>query len=104
MRLRITTQIKREFFSQIVSGEKKTEYREIKPYWKKRLGSISVPFELCLMNGMPKGGGAPEVLVLIDRIAKFPKARNYFKKGHYSLRISKVLKVSNWDKRKKCPA
>lgn len=104
MRPRITTQIKREFLSQIVSGEKKTEYREIKPYWTKRFESISVPFELCLMNGMPKGGSAPEVLALIDKIAKFPQARDYFKKGHYSLRISRILRVSNWDKRKRCPA
>ena len=95
MRPRITTQIKREFLSQIVSGEKKTEYREIKPYWTKKFKSISVPFDLCLINGMPEGGSAPEVLVLIDKIGK--------SNGDYALRISKILKVSNWDK-KKCPA
>jgi hypothetical protein len=29
--------IKREFFEKIKSGEKTEEYREIKPYWTKRL-------------------------------------------------------------------
>ena len=29
--------IKREWFDMILSGEKKEEYREVKPYWVKRL-------------------------------------------------------------------
>lgn len=29
--------IKKKWFDMIVSGEKKEEYREIKPYWTKRL-------------------------------------------------------------------
>lgn len=29
--------LKREFFVMIASGEKKEEYRDIKPYWAKRL-------------------------------------------------------------------
>ena len=32
----ITLQIKREWFDMILSGEKKEEYREIKPYYKSR--------------------------------------------------------------------
>lgn len=30
--------IKKKWFDMIKSGEKKEEYREIKPYWTKRLG------------------------------------------------------------------
>ena len=33
----LTLSVKKEWFSKIVSGEKKQEYREIKPYWIKRL-------------------------------------------------------------------
>lgn len=33
--LRLT--LKKKWFDMIVSGEKKEEYREIKPYWEKRL-------------------------------------------------------------------
>lgn len=29
--------LKKEFFDQILSGEKKEEFREVKPYWIKRL-------------------------------------------------------------------
>ncbi len=33
----LTLSVKKEWFSKIVSGEKKEEYREIKPYWASRL-------------------------------------------------------------------
>lgn len=33
----LTLSVKKEWFDKIVSGEKKEEYREIKPYWIKRL-------------------------------------------------------------------
>jgi hypothetical protein len=29
--------LKREYFAQIAKGQKRTEYREQKPYWRKRL-------------------------------------------------------------------
>ena len=34
--------IKRKWFEMIASGEKKEEYREIKPYYDKRLGHLAV--------------------------------------------------------------
>lgn len=33
----LTISVKKEWFDKIVSGEKKEEYREIKPYWVARL-------------------------------------------------------------------
>lgn len=33
----LTLSVKKEWFDKIVSGEKKEEYREIKPYWENRL-------------------------------------------------------------------
>lgn len=35
----LTLPIKKKWFDMIKSGEKKEEYREIKPYWSKRLDS-----------------------------------------------------------------
>ena len=34
----LTLPIKKKWFDMILSGEKKEEYREIKPYWTKRFG------------------------------------------------------------------
>ena len=49
---RITTTIERQWLAEIIAGTKKIEYRQIKPYWTKRFGKVSVPFELRLFNGM----------------------------------------------------
>lgn len=38
--------IKKKWFDMIVSGEKKEEYREIKPYWTRRLLKSDIPFDL----------------------------------------------------------
>lgn len=61
---RITTTIRRRWLAEIISGEKKVEYREAKRYWRERLAKVSVPFELRLIDGMQKR--APEVTVLVD--------------------------------------
>ena len=38
--------IKKKWFDMILSGQKKEEYREIKPYWTKRLLKSDIPFNL----------------------------------------------------------
>lgn len=38
--------IKKKWFEMIRSGEKKEEYREIKPYYNKRFGNVLVGFSL----------------------------------------------------------
>lgn len=48
--------LKKEWFEMIKSGDKKEEYREINPYWKKRITDIeSHKFELntLVMTGQP---------------------------------------------------
>ena len=52
--------------AQIIEGTKKIEYRQIKPYWTKRLKSVTIPFELRLINGM--NPPIPEVTVLIHKV------------------------------------
>ena len=92
---RLTTTIEREWLADIVAGVKKTEYRDIKPYWTKKLEAVSRPFELRLINGMQKN--APEVTVLVDRVRANRRTRQY------ELHIAKVLKHLNWDKRRRMP-
>lgn len=63
---RITTQITRYWLDEILSGRKKIEYREIKPYWTERLNTVSIPFELRLINGM--NPPMPEAVLRIDKV------------------------------------
>lgn len=63
---RITTTIKREWLVAIFEGRKKIEYREIKPYWTKRLAAIKTPFELHLVNGRRKN--VPTITLLIHKV------------------------------------
>lgn len=92
---RITTTIEREWLKRIIAGTKHNEYREIKPYWTKRLKAIGRPFELRLINGMHHP--IPEVIVLIDTV------RTKRDSGRYALHIKKVLEVRHWDKRRERP-
>ena len=92
---KITTTIKRQWLSEIIEGVKKIEYREIKPYWTKRLKDISLPFELRLINGM--NPPVPEVTVLIRKVTMDRR------EGVYELHIKKVLAFKHWDRRRKLP-
>lgn len=42
----LTLSLKKKWFDMIKSGVKKEEYREIKPYWKKRLRNIALKTDL----------------------------------------------------------
>jgi hypothetical protein len=77
------------------NGEKKIEYRQIKPYWTKRFGKVSGPFELRLLNGMNRP--VPEVTVLIHKITKDRRT------GLYELHIKRVLDFKHWDRRRRKP-
>ena len=37
--------LKKRWYDMIASGEKKEEYRELKPYWINRLGGYGLPWE-----------------------------------------------------------
>lgn len=92
---KLTTTIKRQWLREIVAGRKKTEYREIKPYWTRRLQKLRAPFVLRLINGM--SATAPEVSVIVTRVQKRTGA------GDYALRLGKVVQVKNWDRRREQP-
>jgi hypothetical protein len=86
---RITTTIKREWLREIAAGRKRVEYREIKPYWIRRLSKIDPPFELRLINGMqPK---APELTVIVQRVRKNSRS------GVFELHLCTVVDIRHWD-------
>jgi hypothetical protein len=93
---RITTTIKREWLREIVAKRKRTEYRELKSYWTKKLASVETPFELRLINGM--AARAPEVTVVVTSVRKNTRAKQY------ELRLGKILKVKNWNRRMERPS
>jgi hypothetical protein len=89
---KLTTTIKRQWLREIVEGTKTVEYREIKPYWERRLRGVTTPFRLRLINGM--SATAPEVTVEIERVVRNGRS------GNFNLHIRRVIQVKNWDRRR----
>jgi len=74
----------RKWFDLIVSGKKTKEYREIKPYWNKRL--VGKKFdEIHFKNGYSKN--APFMRVEWKGITK--------ENGEYAIILGKVLEIKN---------
>jgi hypothetical protein len=71
------------------------EYREIKPYWTKKLEAISKPFLLRLINGMSPD--APEVTVVVESV------RRNSRRGSYELHLGSIRSVKNWDSKRERP-
>jgi hypothetical protein len=85
---KITTTIEREWLAKIADRTKRVEYREMKPYWVKRLSRVKPPFLLRLINGMqPK---APELTVVVTKIRKNSRAREF------ELVLGKIVEVRYW--------
>ena len=81
--------LKREFFAAIAAKTKRVEYREQKPYWKKRLEGRH--FDAILFrNGYAKK--APEMLVEFKGLSRLGKGRN----GCYAIRLGRILKINRW--------
>jgi len=95
----VTTTLKREWFAKIVDGSKRVEYREIKPYWTRRLRGVTTPFKLVLRNGMTPP--IPVLAVRIDRVIPSPHSKA--RRGTYALHIGRVLKVEHWDRKTSRP-
>lgn len=55
----ITLPIKKKWFDMILSGEKKEEYREIKPYWTSRFDKI---FFFAPWDGYPTDDDEHEIM------------------------------------------
>ena len=79
----------REFFDQIASGTKKTEYRDTSDYWARRLEDRDYD-EIVFRNGY--GLKVPEMRVEFRGIRKRGTGRS----GHYAIKLGKVLKILRW--------
>lgn len=93
---KLTTTIKREWLREIVAGRKRTEYRELKPYWTHKLAAVRTPFELRLINGM--SADAPEVTVVVTAVRKNSRTRTY------ELKLGKIIKLKHWNRRTERPS
>lgn len=92
---KITTTIKRQWLAEIAAKRKLIEYRNIKPYWTRRLDGVEAPFLLRLINGMQQN--APELTVIVDRVRK--NSRH----GDYELHLGEIIEVRNWSVRREQP-
>jgi hypothetical protein len=81
--LRLT--IEQQYFDAIVSGTKRTEYRDKKDYWKTRLEGRKYDI-VHFRNGYTQG--VPEAFVEFRGLRKDDKRR-------YAIRLGKILKTRN---------
>jgi hypothetical protein len=88
---KITTTIKREWLKKIANRTKRVEYREITPYWVKRLSGVKPPFLLRLINGMQRN--APEITVVVTKVRKNSRS------GEFELVLGKIVRLKHWSVR-----
>lgn len=84
--------IKKKWFDMILSGEKKEEYREIKPYWHYRLIRRQ-PKEVLLRNGYSKNSPTIKCRVDIEIGIGKPEWGAVPDKKYYILKILDVKEV-----------
>lgn len=79
----------REFFRDVVNGEKPYEYRDFTPYWTARLEDRTYDI-VQFRNGY--ASDAPEAIV------EFLGVRRTTKRGAkvYAIRLGRLLKVRRW--------
>ena len=83
----IVLPIKKKWFDMIASGEKKEEYREMKPYYDKRLGYLTV-------------GTGKIAMVLLRNGYKYNSPTIKCKCAvinYYILKILKIVEVKNYE-------
>jgi hypothetical protein len=81
--------LKREWFDQIARGEKKKEFRQYEPYWKKRLEGRKYD-AILFRNGY--ASNAPEMLVEYLGLGRDGLGRN----ADYVIRLGRVIKTKRW--------
>ncbi|MCI9247256.1 MAG: ASCH domain-containing protein [Clostridia bacterium] len=91
--------IKRKWFDMIVSGEKKEEYREIKPYWTKRFGNYFigtyVDKTITFRNGYGENRSSIKCTCLLREGQGKEEWGAESNKEYYVLEILEILEVSN---------
>ena len=77
-----------KYFDQILKGEKTTEYREVTPYWSKRLEGRHYDV-IKFKNGYRKD--APEMLVEFKGVGIV----NDVQGSRYAIELGKILETKN---------
>lgn len=104
----LTLPIKKKWFDLILSGEKKEEYREIKPYWTTRFKSIiggydferfiingvSLNFAVRFQNGYSPNSSSFDADVYLEKGTGKPEWGAKPKEEYYVLKIGKIYNVS----------
>ena len=90
--------LKKEFFNQIKSGEKKAEYREYKPFWTKRLMNPDNTFKcydfILFQNGYRKD--APQMLVEFKGIKIIKERTGWFRTDKYfEIELGQIVKFTD---------
>ena len=84
--------IKKKWFDAIASGEKKTEYREIKPHWISRFlndGFTKVFDEIHFRNGYTLR--CPFMIVKWKGL----DTEKYNGKNHFAIRLGRIIAIRN---------
>lgn len=84
--------LKKKWFDLIASGKKKFEYREIKPYWEKRLfdeHGLRYYDYIIFRNGYRKD--SPKLFVEYKAFS----IKTFEGKNHYALHLGKIIKTLN---------
>lgn len=91
----LTLPIKRKWFDMIVSGEKKEEYRDIKPYYTSRFPSTFDSFYVMFRNGYSKNSPSCIALCRLQIGKGRPDWGAVPDKDYYILKILEVKEVIN---------
>ena len=87
--------LKKEWFDEIAMGKKKSEYREDKPYWRKRLigsdGIFKQFDEVHFRNGYSKN--SPFMRVEFITTSRILNAKDIWIFGIY---LGDILEIRNW--------
>jgi hypothetical protein len=85
--------LRREFFAAVAAGDKRVEYREQKPYWRKRLEGRHYEV-IKFRNGHT--ADAPEMVVEFRGLRRYGKGRD----ARYAIRLGLILRIKRWSNRK----
>lgn len=88
--------LKKKWFQMILSGEKREEYREIKPYWEKRLDNGVVYDIIEFRNGYTKN--APTIVIhclgIYTGLAKPEWSDNWIGEV-FIIKLGKIIETKN---------
>ena len=89
----LTLPIKKKWFDMIKSGEKKEEYREIKPYWAKRFEKcdITKSFDVLFRNGY--GKDKPSIKCKVKLMQYCPNKTEWGAEPNKMYYVLKILSV-----------